>query len=87
MKIADQSEGLKDVYGLKFFYLAKNGKPFFIQCHASGKDVIVCGYKNSNVDNDHCASCFGKYSHNGNEEGIQCPALCQQWFDKQCFYN
>ena len=29
-----------------------------------------------------CASCFGKYSHDGNEEWIQCPALCQQWFNE-----
>ena len=46
--------------------LAENEKPFFTQSYTNGKDVIVCGHENSNPDNDHCASCFGKYSHNGN---------------------
>ena len=40
-----RSEGLKKVYGLKFFYLAENDKPFFTQWYANGKDVIVCGHE------------------------------------------
>ena len=56
--------------GLKFFYLAEDEKPFFAQWYANSNDVIVCGYKHSDVDNDHCASCFLKYSHYGNEEWI-----------------
>ena len=59
---------VKGVYGLKFFYLAEDEKPFFRQLHTNSKDVIVCGHKNSNVDIDHCAFCFGKCSHDGNEE-------------------
>ena len=27
------------------------------------------------IDNAHCASCFGKNNHDGNEDCIQCPAL------------
>ena len=73
-----ESEGLKGVYGLK---------PFFTQWHAKRKDVIVSGHKNCDVDNDHCASCFGKYSHDRNEKCIKCPALCQQGFREHCFHN
>ena len=73
-----ESEGLKGVFGLKFFYLVEDKKPFFTQWYANGKDVIVCERENSNVDNDPCFSCFGKYSHDGNEAWMQCPALCQQ---------
>ena len=58
----------KGVYGLKFFYLADDEKSFFTQWYANGKDVIVCGHKNSNVDIDHCTSCFGKSSHDRYEE-------------------
>ena len=78
---------LKGVYGLKFFYLAENKKLFFTQSYTNGKNVIVCGHENSNADNDHCASCYGKYSHNKKEEWVQCPALYQQGFNEQCFYN
>ena len=55
-----ESEGLKEVCGLKFFYLAEDEKLFFIQWYANDKDAIVSGHKNSDVDNDHCASCFKK---------------------------
>ena len=41
---------------------------FFKQWYANGKDVTVCGHEKSDVDNDHCPSCFGKYSHYGNKE-------------------
>ena len=40
----------------------------------------MCGHENSDVDNDHCASYFGKYSHGGNEKWIQYPASCPQYF-------
>ena len=40
-------------------------------------DVIICGHKHSNVDNDNYVSCFGKSSHDRNEEWIQCPVLCE----------
>ena len=43
-----------------------------------GKDVIDCGHEMSEVDNDHCASCFGKYSYDENKKWMQLPALCQQ---------
>ena len=69
-----ESEGLKGVYGLKFLYLAEYEQPFFTQWYANSKDVIACGHKNSGVDNDHCTSCFRKYSHDRNEEWIKCPA-------------
>ena len=82
-----ESKGLKGVYGLKFFYLAEDEKPFFTQSYANDKDVIVCAHENSFVDNGHCAFSFGKYSHDGNVEWIKCPALWQQWFHEQCFYN
>ena len=42
--------------------------------------------KFSDVDNDHCTFCFGKYSHDENEYWIQ-SALCQQLFNEQCIYN
>ena len=58
----------------------ERGKPFFTRWYANSKDVIVCGHKNSDVDNNHCPSCFGKYSHDRNEDWIKCPALCQQFF-------
>ena len=51
---------------------------FFTQWYANDKDVRVCGHENFDVDKYHCASCLGKYRHDGNEEWIQCPALCQQ---------
>ena len=82
-----ESEGLKGVYGLKFLYLAEYEKSFFTQWYANSKDVIVCGHENSDVDNDHCASCFEKYDHDRNEEWIKCLALCQECFREQCFYN
>ena len=78
-----QWKGLKGVYGLKFFYLADDEKPFFTKWYANSKDVVVSGHEISHVDNDHCASCFWKYSHNENGEWIQCPVLCQHWFHEQ----
>ena len=70
-----KSEGLKGVYGLKSLYLTKDEKPFFTQLYANSNHVIVCGHENSRINNDHCASCFGKYSHDRNEEWMQCPAF------------
>ena len=75
-----ESESLKGVYGLKFFYLVEDEKPFFTQWYANGEDVMVCGHENSDVDNDHCASCFRKYNHDVSMEWIQCPALWQPQF-------
>ena len=63
-----EPEGLKVAYGLKLFYLAENEKPFFTQWYANGKDVIFGEHEISDVDSDHWASCFGKYSHDGNKE-------------------
>ena len=40
-----ESEGLKRIYGLKFFYLVEDKKSFFTLCYANGKDVIVCGHE------------------------------------------
>ena len=68
---------MKGIYGLKFFYLAKNEKPFSTQWFTNGKDLIVCGHKNSDVDNDHCVFCFIKHSQNENE---QC--FCNSFFSK-----
>ena len=31
---------MKGIYGLKFFYLAEDEKPFFTQWYANGKDVL-----------------------------------------------
>ena len=70
-----EPEGLKGVYGSKSFYLPKDEKHFFTQWYANGKDVIVCGYENSHIDNGHCASCFGKYSNDGDEGWIQRPVF------------
>ena len=36
-----ESKGLKGVYGLNFFYLAEDEKPFFTQWYANGKGVTV----------------------------------------------
>ena len=82
-----ESEGLKGVYSLNLFYLVEDEKPFFTQWYVNDEDVMVYGHENSDVDNDHCVSCFRKYSHEVSIEWIQCPALCQQWFNEQCFYN
>ena len=82
-----ESEDLKVVYGLKFFYLAKEENPFFTQWYANGIDAVVCGHENSNVHRDHYATCFRKHNHHGNEEWIHCPALWQQWAHEHCFYN
>ena len=68
-----ESEGLKVGYGLKFFYLAENVKSFSTHWYANDKDVIFCGNKNSDLDNDYCDSCFRKYSHDGNAE---CTVSC-----------
>ena len=67
---SQESEGLKGVHSLKLYYLAEDEKLFFTQWYANDKDVIVCGVENSDVDNDHCASYFGKYSHDENEGWI-----------------
>ena len=72
-----ESESLKGVYGLKLFYLDEDEKPFFTQWYVNGEDVMVCGHENSDVDNDHCASYFRKYSHDVSMEWIQCLALWQ----------
>ena len=32
-------------FGLKFFYLAEDKKPFLTRCYANGKDVIICGHE------------------------------------------
>ena len=77
---------MKVVCCLKFFYLAEDKHPFFTHRYANGKDIIFCESENSDVDNDHCDSCFGKYSHDGNEEWTKflmsavVPALCQLRF-------
>ena len=70
-----QLEDLKGVYGLKFFYQPKDEKLFSTLWCASGKDLIVCGHEDSDVDSDQCAFCFGKYSHDGNQEWMQYPDL------------
>ena len=36
-----ESEGLKGVYGLKFFYQAEDEKSFFTQWYPNGNNVIV----------------------------------------------
>ena len=76
---------MKGIYGLNFFYLAEDEKPFFTQWYANGKDVLVCGHDDGEVDTNHCAACSVEYDKA--EEWIQCPGLCEQWFHEQCFYN
>ena len=76
---------MKGIYGLKFFYLAEDEKPFFTQWYANGKDVLVCGHDDGDVDTNHCAACLVEYDKA--EEWIQCPGLREQWFHEQCFYN
>ena len=75
---------MKGLYGLKFFYLAEDEKPFFTQWYANGKDVLVCGH-DGEVGTKHCAACSVEYDKA--EEWMQCPGLCEQWLHKQCFYN
>ena len=74
---------MKGIYGLNFFYLAEDEKPFFTQWYANGKDVLVCGHDDGEVDTNHCAACLVEYDKA--EEWIQCPGLCEQWFHEQCF--
>ena len=60
-----------------------------LRCYANDKDVLVCAKfwaQNSDVDNNHCASGFGKYSHDGNEEWIV-SCLMLEVFNEQYFYN
>ena len=42
---SQESDRLKQDYGLKFFYLAADKSPFFKRCYANGKDVIVWGHE------------------------------------------
>ena len=75
---------LQESEGFKFFYLAENNPFYTMVCKWQRCN---CGHEISVVDNDNCASCFGKYSRDGNEEWIQCPASGQKSFNEQCFYN
>ena len=52
---------MKGIYGLNFFYLAEDEKPFFTQWYANGKDVLVCGHDDGEVDTNHCAACLVEY--------------------------
>ena len=65
---------VKEVHDLESFYLPEDEKLFFT-CYANGKDVIVCKDEISDVDINNCASCFGKYIPDRNEELIQFPVL------------
>ena len=66
---------MKGIYRLNFFYLAEDKKPFFTQWYANGKDVLVCGYDDGEVDTNHCAASSVEYDNA--EEWIQCPGLCE----------
>ena len=52
---------MKGIYGLNFFYLAEDEKPFFTQWYANEKDVLVCGHDDGEVDTNHCAACLVEY--------------------------
>ena len=52
---------MKGIYGLKFFYLAEDEKPFFTQWYANGKDVLVCGHDDGENDTNHYAACSVEY--------------------------
>jgi len=78
---------MKGVYALKFFYLAEHEKPFHTQWYANGKDVVICGHKSSDYDDNHCAACLEEYKEEKNKEWIQYPGLCLQWYHEHCFYN
>ena len=60
---------MKGIYGLKYFYLAEDEKPFFMQWYANGKDVLICGHDDKKVDTNHCAACSVEYDKA--EEWIQ----------------
>ena len=60
---------MKGIYGLKYFYLAEDEKPFFIQWYANGKDVLICVHDDGEVDTNHCAACSVEYDKA--EEWIQ----------------
>ena len=49
---------VKGVYGLKFFYLVEDEKPFYTQWYSNGKDVAICGQEIADVDDNHCALCL-----------------------------
>lgn len=78
---------VKGVFGLKFYNLAEDSNPFHTEWYANGKDVVICGHETAYIDNNHCASCFQQYHPNETKEWIQCPALCEQWFHEECFYD
>ena len=65
---APRTRSLTRSLWLVIFYLGEDEKSFFTQWYANGKDVINCWHENPDVDNDHCASCFVKYSQDGNEK-------------------
>ena len=44
----------------------EDGSPFLHDV----MQMVKVWARNSDVDNDRCASCFGKYSHDGNEDWI-----------------
>ena len=77
---------MKGLYGLKFFLLSENEQTFYTQWYSSGKDVVICGHKIADLDDNHCALCHEEYQQR-KEECIQCPGLCQQWYHEQCFFN
>ena len=45
---------VKGVYGLKVSYLAENEQPFYTQWYSNGKDLVICGHKIADVDDNHC---------------------------------
>ena len=39
---------------------------------------LICGHKESNVGENHCAECFKHYCQDGSE-WLECP-VCKKWF-------
>ena len=60
---------MKGIYGLNFFYLAEDEKPFFTQWYTNGKDVLVCVHDDGGVDTNHRAAYSVEYDKS--EEWIQ----------------
>ena len=68
---------------IKFYNTAADEEPLHTKWYSKA-GALICGHKESNVGDDHCANCFDLYCENG-IDWLQCPA-CKKWFHETCFY-
>ena len=73
----------RGVSSIKFYNTAPDEEPLHTKWYSKA-GALICGHKESNVGDDHCANCFDLYCENG-IDWLQCPA-CKKWFHETCFY-